>query len=128
MLAAGLEPVLVARVVHRHVERVALAAHVAHVDGQEAEAIGHVEGHEVEQLARELDVQQRDPGHRELVREDLRQLRLVDQPALDQQGPDPAPVAPLLLKHLIERLRGDQLRIDQQLSEAQAGSGHSLAG
>ena len=93
--AAGAEPVLVARVVHRHVERLALVPHVAHVDGDEAEALGHLARDQVEELARELDVEQRHPRHAELVREDLGELRLVDQPALHEQRAEAPPVRAL---------------------------------
>jgi len=103
---------------------------MAHVDRDEAVSLGHVVRHQVQELARELDVQQRDPGDAELMGQDLGELGLVDQPPLDQEGPEPAPVGALeALLHLLQGedllqvLFSDQLGIDEELPEAKAGGG-----
>jgi len=45
--------------------------------------------HQAEQLARELDVQQRHPRDAELIREQLRQLQLRDQTARNEDLAEP---------------------------------------
>ena len=64
----------------------------------------------------------------ELNARELAEMYIERIHALDQQGPQPAAVVPLLEQDFFEGALGDQLRVDEQLPEAQAGSDHPRAG
>ncbi len=56
--------------------------------------------------------------------QDLRELRLVDEPGLDEQRPEPASIRALTIEDLLQGLFGDELGVDEQLSETQARCNH----
>ncbi len=57
---------LVRRIVHRHVERLALSLHVAHEDRNEAVVLRELAADAVQELPRKIDVVERDPRDAEL--------------------------------------------------------------
>jgi hypothetical protein len=62
-----------------------------HVDGDDAQAIGHLGRHHVQQVARELDALQADPRDGQLVGQDLRELELGHEALGHQLFAQPAP-------------------------------------
>jgi hypothetical protein len=90
---------------------------MAHVDRDEAVLLGHVAGNEVQELPRKIDVIEGDPGGIQLLRQDLRELRLVQQARLDHEGAEPSPVGLLEGQHGRELLRRDDASIYQELSQ-----------
>jgi hypothetical protein len=121
---AGLEGQLVGRVVHGDVEGVALAADVAHVDGDEAELLGDFPGNQVEQVAREVDMVEGDPGGVELLGEHLGELDLVECAGLDEEGAEPAPVELLGPEGGRELLGGDDASLDEELTQTRTSGDH----
>ena len=81
--------------------------------------------------ARYIDIYGLDPAivkpgitHRELLTQDLRDLRLRHETRFGEQSAQPTAVGFLLREDLLELLAGDDLRLDEELSEADARRGH----
>src|SRR5690606_17129461 len=108
---------VVAGLVHRHVERLAVASDLAHEDRHQTEPLRKLTWNEVQQLARKVDVVERNPRHTELLTKDLRDLGLGDQPTFYQQRTEPTPIMLLQREDFFELLAGDHLRLDEQLAE-----------
>jgi hypothetical protein len=72
---------------------------------------------EREQRWIDAHLRQRHPRQRELVREDLRQLRVAHQPAGHQDLAQTAPVVGLIVQHGVERLGRHEARLHEELSE-----------
>ncbi len=119
------ERLLVRRIVHRDVERVAEPANAAHVDGNEAVPLDDVDGHEGEELPRKVDVMQGHPGHAQLLAEDLGYLRLGNETAFDEQAAETLAVSRLFIEGFLELYRGNQARSHEQLAQFHPGSVHS---
>jgi hypothetical protein len=75
----------VRRVVHGDVQGFTETAHATHEDGDEAVLLGELFRHEIEELAREIDVVERHPGDAELLAQDLGELCFRHETALDQE-------------------------------------------
>src|SRR5262249_50540510 len=76
-----------------------------------------VDGNEVEQLPREIDVMQRHPGHAELLAQDLCDLCLRNETDLDEQAPQAPTVLALLGEGFLELRATDEPSSHQELAE-----------
>ncbi len=119
VLPAGAESVLVAGIVHGHVQGVPLVADVADVDGDEAEAVGDLARDQVEQLAGELDVEEGHPRDAELVERIWVSWVSLISPRSTRRVPQAAPVGALRRQHLVEGVGRDQPGVDEELAETQ---------
>lgn len=120
-----LQGLSVGRVLHRDVQSIAQATHTPHVDRDDTIALDDLERDQLEELPREIDVVKRDPRNTELLAQNLRDLRLRNEPAFDQQRAETSTDALLLGERFLELLSRDEPGSHQKLAEPDPRSFHS---
>ena len=95
-------------------------------DRDETMALRELFGHEIEELARKIDVVERDPGHTELLAQNLGDLGLGHEPLLHEDFAEPSTVAFLDGKSLFELPAADDSGGHEKLSQTDA-AGHGSA-
>src|SRR5262249_8929642 len=93
------------------------ALHVTHVDRHEAVLLGDLAWHAAQELAREVDVVERHPRHRQLKTQALRKLRFADEATLEKDVAELLPRFAGLAQGLIKLIAREGLRLDEQLAD-----------
>lgn len=70
---------------HGEIERVTGLAFVTDVDRDHTKLFGDFSRDQVQQLSREIDVAQGNPGHAQLLRQHAGHLHFADEPEFDQK-------------------------------------------
>ena len=81
---------------------------------------------QVQELAREIDVIERDPRHAELLAQNLGDLGFAHQTGLDQQRSDASPVFLLEGQNVLQLRTGNDVGLDEELSQPDARRDHIL--
>ena len=84
-------------------------------------------GHEREDGGIDLELRERDPRARELVRQQLRQLEGMNEATLHEQLSEAAAIGALMDQHLVELHLGDHPRIEEEPAERGSGASHRPA-